>query len=135
MKLPSIKKILREDLKDAPDWVNGLIDPLNNFMETVYQALNKNLTLNENINSFTTELNYRTVSTYPTDQPTLSFMNTLKTRPFGIQIMQILDKSTYLPPSGAVGVLPWTYSGNQIDIHTIQGLTADTLYILRLVIY
>ncbi len=39
MRLPSQKKILREDLKDAPAWVNGLIGPLNAFMESVYQAL------------------------------------------------------------------------------------------------
>ena len=135
MKLPTIKKILREDLKDAPSWVNGLVDPLNTFMETTYQALNKNITLNDNIASFTTELTYRTVSTYPTDQPTQSFMNILKTRPFGVQLLQILDKSTYLPPTGAVGALPWILNGNQIVIHPITGLAADKTYIVRLVIF
>lgn len=58
MKLPAQRKILREDLKGAPEYVNGIIDPVNSFMESTYQALNKNLTLNENIASFVKEITY-----------------------------------------------------------------------------
>jgi len=134
MKLPVIKKILREDVREAPSWVNGLIDPINSFMETVYQALNKNLTLTENIASFVTEITYRTISTYPTGQETTNFMNQLKVRPSGVMVMQVYDKLTYLPPPGPVYV-PWTLNGDQIVMRTITGLEADKAYMIRLVVF
>lgn len=137
MKLPTIKRILREDVKEAPSWVNGLIDPLNTFMETVYQALNRNLTLSENLATFTTELTYKTVSTYPTDQPNAQFLNTLKgsVRPVGVQLMQIYDKETFLPPTGTVGQIMWAIKETQIVIYPITGLAGDKTYIVRLVVY
>lgn len=134
MELPSIKRILREDVKDAPSWVIGLIDPLNGFMETVYQALNRNLTLNENVASFLTEQTYTTISTYPTGQALFQFKNLLKTRPIGVMVMQVYDKATYLPPPGPV-YIPWTLNGDQIVIRTITGLEADKTYLVRLVIF
>lgn len=134
MKLPTIKKILREDVKEAPSWVNGLIDPLNAFMETVYQALNKNLTLTENVASFTTEIIYKTVSTYPTSQGTFDFQSTLRTRPIGVMLMQIYDKSNYTPPPGPV-YIPWTSQGSQIVLDTITGLEASKSYLIRLVVF
>ena len=57
MKLPIQKRILREDLKDAPDWVVNIIGPLNNFMETIYQALNKNID-ETNLLSMVKEMDY-----------------------------------------------------------------------------
>ena len=135
MKLPTIKKILREDLKEAPSWVNGLIDPLNSFMETVYQALNKNITLSENVASFVTEFTYTTPSGYPIGQGTFSISNTLKTRPIGVLPLQVYDKITYVPAPGPV-YIPWAYqNGNLIEISTITGLEASKTYTVRVVVF
>jgi hypothetical protein len=134
VELPSIKRILREDVKEAPSWVNGLIDPLNGFMETVYQALNRNLTLTENVASFVKELTYTTISTYPTDQDIMKFQNSLKVKPTGVMLMQAYDKVTFLPPTGPV-YIPWTYDGTQIIIRPITGLAADKTYIIRLAVF
>lgn len=134
MKLPTIKRILREDLREAPNWVVGLIDPLNTFMEMVYQALNKNITLTENVASFVQELVYTTPSTYPTVD-NKSFTNELKTRPFGVQLLQAYERQTYLPPPGPVYV-PWTLNSlNQIVVHPITGLEASKTYVIRLLIF
>jgi hypothetical protein len=135
MKLPQQKKILREDLKGAPEYVNGIIDPVNSFMESTYQALNKNLTLNENLSSFTKELTYKTVSTYPTNQPVTTFKNSLKIRPTGVWVMQAYDKTTYTPAPGPVYV-PWIVDNNgDIAVHTITGLEANKTYLIRLVVF
>lgn len=134
MKLPTIKRILREDVKEAPSWVNGLIDPLNTFMETVYQALNKNLTLNENIASFTTDLTYKTPTTYPTGQENANFRNDLKSNPIGVQLLQVYDKATYLPPPGPV-FIPWIVKDTQIIIYPVTGLEANKTYLVRLLVY
>ncbi len=134
MRLPTQKKILREDLKDAPAFVNGIIEPVNSFMESVYQALNKNITLNDNIASFIKELTYVTPSTYPASVDNVSFLNTLRTRPIGVFLMQIYDKSDYTPPTGSV-FIPWIEDNGTIIIYPIPGLAASKTYVLRLAIF
>lgn len=134
MRLPQQKKILREDLKDAPPWVNGIVSPVNAFMENVYNALNRNLTLNENIASFTQEFTYTTPSTYPTGVQNMSFLNQLKTKPIGVQVMQVYDKATYIPAPGPVYV-PWVEVNGSIVIYPITGLEASKTYLVRVVVF
>ena len=42
--LPPIRRISKEDLQEAPDWVEKLIYPINLFFDSVYRALNGRLT-------------------------------------------------------------------------------------------
>ena len=134
MKLPPQKKILREDLKEAPSWVNGIIEPVNSFMESVYQTLNRNVTLTENVASFVKEITYQTPASYPADVENLEFINELKIRPIGVMLLQIYDKATYLPPTSAVYV-PWIFDNGSIIIHPITGLEAGKIYLVRLVVF
>ena len=134
MRLPTQKKILREDLKDAPNWVNGIIDPINSFMETLYQSLNKNITLQENIASTVKEITYTTTSAYPSPQDDVTFQNTLRTSPIGIVVLQVYDKANYTPPPGPV-YIPWVNDNGTITISTITGLEADKTYLVRLVLF
>lgn len=51
MKIPSIRRILKEDLAKAgpiPPWVDNLLDPLNEFIDTVVTSLRSNLTFADN---------------------------------------------------------------------------------------
>lgn len=50
MKFGVIRRILRENLigGDVPKWVDGLLTPLNQFLEQTYLALNGNLTFADN---------------------------------------------------------------------------------------
>ena len=134
MRLPTQKKILREDLKGAPNWVGIIIDTLNSFMESVYQSLNKNITLQDNIASFVKEIDYNTVTTYPTGQQSITFNNALKSRPIGVQVLQAYDKDSYTPAAGPV-YTPWTENNGVITITTITGLDPDKSYLIRLLIY
>lgn len=129
MKLPIQKKILREDLKDAPNWINGVIDPVNNFMETVYQALNKNIN-EDNTASQVKEIIYKTPSTYPT-MGNIQFNSTLKTKAKGVDVMQVYNKDTYTPAAGPVYV-PWIENNGVIIIYPITGLEASKTYVVRL---
>lgn len=131
-KLPTQKKILREDLKDAPSWVTPLVDTVNSFMETIYQTLNKNVTLSENVACFIKELVYKTPSTYPVME-NIEFINQLKTKPIGVQLLQAVDRQTYQPVLTAVYV-PWVSNNDSIVISPIVGLAADKTYIIRLLI-
>lgn len=127
MKLPIQKKILREDLGDAPDWVQQIIGPVNNFMETIYQMANKNID-ETNLQSMIKEVTVVVPSTYPV-MNTIKFQSTLKVRATGCVILQCLDKSTYKP---VVTMNPaWIDNSGTIEISGILGLTASKTYIIR----
>lgn len=132
MRFPSQKKILREDLADAPDWSGRLIDPINSFMENVYQLVNKNITFGDNIAAQIYELNYRTTAAYPVMDPVF-FQSTLRTKATGLQVLQALDKTTYEPVAGPVYV-PWLDVNGSIKIYSITGLAASKSYIIRLLV-
>lgn len=133
MKLPTIKKIMREDLKNAPDWVGRLIDPVNSFMESVYTALNKNITLYDNISSFIKEVTYKTPATYPTGVENVSFLNELRTRATGVVILQAYENATYTPVS--IGNIAWVESTAGIVIYPVTGLAPDKTYTIRFAVF
>lgn len=136
MRLPTAKKVLKEDLKDAPDWVNNLIQPINTFMENVYACLNKNVTLQDNIGSFIYTFTYKTPSTYPSDadQEPLEFLNQLKTKPIGVVVLQAYEKTTYTPAQGPV-YAPWIENNGSIILGVITGLAPDKSYFIRLAVF
>ncbi len=128
MKLPSQKRILREDLKEAPEWIDGIIDPVNSFMQTVYQALNKNVN-EDNTASQVKELTYKTTAAYPV-AVIVEFQSTLKTKATGLAIMQIFEKGTYTPAAGPC-YIPWVDDNGTIKISSITGLEASKTYTVR----
>lgn len=136
MRLPTQKKILKEDLRGAPDWINPLINVVNTFFENVYACLNKNVTLQDNIGSFIYTFTYKTVPSYPspTDQTPVEFLNQLKTRAIGVVVLQAYEKTTYVAAAGPVYV-PWIENNGSIVTGLITGLEPDKSYFIRLVIF
>jgi hypothetical protein len=132
MRLPVQRKILREDLKDAPTWISKVIDPINSFMESVYTGLNKNITFTENVACFVHELIYTTPSTYPT-MDNVEFASSLKTKAIGVELLQVYERSTYEPPAGPVYV-PWVEENGVIVVSSITGLAASKTYLVRLLV-
>ena len=121
-------------MKEAPPWVNGIIDPVNSFMESTYQALNKNLNLGENVASFVKEIIYITPSTYPSGVENTEFLNQLKSKAIGVLPLQVFERQVYLPPPGPV-YIPWIENEGSIIVYPITGLEADKTYLIRLVIF
>lgn len=133
MKLPPFKRILREDVKEAPPWILKIIDSYNSLAENVYQALNRNITLTENVKCMVKELNYITPSSYPT-MDDVSFVSTLNTKAIGVLLMQAVDNEVYEPVTG-VGNPPWTEVNGSIVVKPIPGLAASKTYTIRLVVF
>lgn len=136
MKLPTQKKIMKEDMKGAPEYMDPVVGTVNSFMESTYQALNKNITFQENIASFIKEINYTTNAAYPgTPNEPVKFQNQLKTRPIGLLAIQVYDKATYTPVSIA-GSVPWIEDNSgSIVIHNLPGLEASKTYVVRFLIF
>lgn len=136
-KLPSINKISKEALKDAPSWVDGLIGPINSFFETVYYAFNKNITFEDNFVSQMIELQFRTGGTYISDNvfPDLTFNRSIPTKTKGIIILSITrDSDNYTPITSGGNTIQWEDRNGLIDIHYISGLEDSKSYKLRLLL-
>jgi len=142
-KLPVQKKILREDIKEAPQWVERLILPINSFFETVYNALTKNITLHENISAQIKELEFNTLSTYNgsvDEWEELKFPKTIKHRANAVLLAQIIDQgpigenlTSYRPIEFSVYV-DWQESNEEIIIGLIYGLEESRSYKVRLIV-
>ena len=78
--LPTIKRVQRSDLgADIPVWVDSLLSPINQFIEEVYSAFNRNLTIPENVKGQIKNLTFRTPSNYTSSKgfDETTYLNTL----------------------------------------------------------
>jgi hypothetical protein len=69
-KLPNIQRILREDIPDAPAWIDKVITPVNNAFEALYSALAGNVTLADNLTVQVKTLTINTTADYGTGSTT-----------------------------------------------------------------
>lgn len=128
-KLPSAKRILKEDVSEAPSWINPIIDTFNAFAESIYQTLNKSIN-DDNLSSQVKEITYITPSTYPVMDNT-EFLSELKTKATGLAILQVYEKATYTPAAGPC-YAPWVENNGTIIVGAITGLVASKSYIIRI---
>jgi hypothetical protein len=129
---PSIQRFYADDYKEAPSWFKGrFLATLNLFVFPTYNALNKNLTVNENLNEDYAFINV-TGSSTPTNN-TASFLNPIEGDPTGVTVVnvQITGTPTQTYPSAAVQVF-WTFDGTSIQIGTITGLADNVTYQITL---
>jgi len=136
-KLPVLKRILREDIKEAPDWIERLLYPINTFFDAVFQALKKNITFDDNIACQLRDVGFRTTAAYDgtaANWTTISFMKILKTKAQGVWIINIKEVAdNYTAIEGAT-TIDWLEFENQIEIHLVQGLKASTSYNMRVIV-
>ena len=131
-KLPSLKKILREDIKEAPAWIDKLIYVLNKFMEEVYGALNKNITFTENIASDIRSISFLTKSTYPIFD-IQKIANPLSTIPMGVILLKAQNVSDNQSIKSPLGI-DWDFNEGNVRILHISGLEASMKYKLSFLI-
>lgn len=125
-KLPPIKVIRREDVRDAPEWITLLLYPLNLFMTSVYLALNKGLTFDDNITSQKQKFSIKAGAS-ATDN-TLSFLVTINKRPEYLLLGDVVAQTGNYAPIGQSVFIEWTFDGTHINVTSITGLTNGTTY-------
>jgi hypothetical protein len=133
--LPPYRRIGLEDIKGAPSWVEGLISILNNFMETVYGALNRNLTFSENFRA-----EYKTFTLTAGATANLNkfrFTTSLKLKPVGVLPLYVTELGgDYVVLTNPYSIPSWRWESGQIVIESITGLTSGEQYsVTVLVIY
>lgn len=129
--LPPAQRISREDLKGAPSWIDPMIRILNDFMQTVYAALNRNLTFGENvIGEFKS---FQVKAGAAAGNNTFTFITRVP-QPQGVFIIAAsVVAPTYTPLTSAVWC-SWRLGSGQIIIDSITGLTNGSTYNLRVLV-
>lgn len=123
--LPDLRRIRIEDIKEPPKWLSLLITPINRFMETVYYALNKDLTFQDNIKSQIETFDVEADSINTTGQKLRIKINQ---KPVGVILLSIVKDSTFFDPVAAAIGIDWTIEDEFVKIQNISGLTATENY-------
>lgn len=131
-RLPVFRRILREDILEAPPWIDRLLTPINSFFESVYTTLSGTVTFVENIRSSIRDTTFRTLSTYTGgDFDVIRFPTGIKVKAIGLIPLQIVEKtSVYTPLKQAVSI-DWLDVNGEIQIFYVTGLRNSAQYLLR----
>lgn len=134
-KLPSFKRIFYTDFpKDFQSLVEQLSYTINQGFDSVFSALNNNLTLNDNLAVTVKDVTV-TVNSSGTPTSATSFTIANSNTIVGTQVIKATNNtSATVYPSGGV-FLSYTQSGNLITINNIAGLPENNQFTLRVVAY
>lgn len=130
-KLPLGERISREDFSDVPKDFEPILErllvQLNGFLTTVYDALNKNLTVGDNIVGQYKSIRLTAGAT--ADDNTFTFTHTLRQKPTGVTIVALTQVASVYTPITSAFSCSWHLSDqNLIVIDAIPGLTNGEKY-------
>jgi hypothetical protein len=134
-KLPEQKRLLKEEFKEAPNWIDKLLTPLNRFIETVYNILNRNVDFRNNIRCDIVEYQFKTTPSGTFNLPIILKHN-LRSRPDGVLLIEIRQvDGNYSPVNGALSV-QWRGGAQEIFIESIgvNSLNNSTTYMLKFLV-
>lgn len=129
-KLPPVKRIVKEDFPEV-SWIGKLLQPLSDFMENVYFALNKKLNHGDNIDS-----DIRTLDITGGEFP-FSFTVNLSTgtKPGHLVVTKVTEQ-TINPAIITTAVWAhWDFQNNKVRIRNISGLTPGVRYAVTVIVY
>jgi hypothetical protein len=132
--VPKLKRLTREDFKDAPVWIERLLYWLNIFFEAVNRALSNGLTIEENMSAQTKT--FQITAGAAATNNTTNFALTMKTVPNHLFVGKVMNVTTdnYNPIGSAVFV-EWRYQDGQVYITSITGLTNGNVYEFNVMLF
>lgn len=133
-KIPQIKRLVTEDFQEQKSWINKLFLPLNTFMESVFSALNKNLTITDNMAAEVKVVQFSSVPSFANPLP-LSW--TLNRAPTAIVVAnaQLVTGANFVLTQAVTVQWAWTATGLQITNLLGVTPTSSNLYNVTLVIF
>jgi len=132
MKLPPVQRFQKQNYPESPDWFTRFLQELNSFTEVMWNILNKNITVADNLDAqvYTTTL----LAGASASSNTVNFASTLKHVPQAVIVGGVLDTTAYATPPTAAVWASWTFANPQIQINSISGLTNGRTYQLTFVV-
>ena len=129
-KLPPVRRIRAENFRpEQQQWIDTLLNPINDFFENAYFALNQNLTVGLNVAG-----EYRDLLVDPNDGA-ITLTPGFPRRVKGVWVVRAQENSGAPTPLTNPVWAYWVDLGNgQIRIENISGLTAGNQYFITLLI-
>lgn len=136
MKLPNIKRIDKQNFPEQePDFIDKLGFTLNNDMETLFNVLNRNASLKDNI--FCTVKDVQVLADSDgIPQNTASFqLDNSNMRVLGCQVLKAQNVKNSAIYVTAAPFISFSQASNIISINHVTGLQAGQIYTLTIVAY
>ncbi|MAY37037.1 MAG: hypothetical protein CMN84_13155 [Spongiibacteraceae bacterium] len=137
-KLPEVKRVQLEDFPGFPKSVKNLVYVLNLMLQSLVNALNKDITLKENILCQEKELTFRTSSSYDgtaENFDNLVFKSSLPGMAKHLLVTQIIqNEGNHTPIENSVRA-DWLDINRNITIYFLTGLTASKNYTVRFLVF
>jgi hypothetical protein len=134
MKLPSFRRIIKSDYEDKyADLVDTLAVSINQGIDSLYDALNKKLSLKYNILATTKDITVQVNETGKPIQPVgfkLDFTNKVS-----VVIVGKADNTTNSTAYPSAVFVSWTQNGDFVQVNNISGLQVGSSYKIRLVAF
>lgn len=130
---PIFRRIVREDLPDAPDWVDIFIVSLNQFFDSVRLALSRNLTFAQN-HDMQTKTFQITAGAAATDN-TYDFAISMKKKVEGLILGKVEQVANNYAPLTSVPWINWHQESTSLIIDSILGLTNGVTYNITVTLY
>lgn len=125
------RRINPADYKDAPPFFTGrFLSQLNLFTEPVYVALSNGITFQQNFNA--QYFNQQITSGATPKDNAFSFKQGIFGSPVELIVAACNLASDITTPLNAVVGISWYVNGSTIFVTSVSGLTAGTVYNLRL---
>ncbi len=112
MRLPDLRKILREDVKTKESWISAIT---------------------ENIKCQIKEVSLQTSSAYPTMEP-IKFQSTLGAKAVGLWVVQAYISADFVPVTSPV-YAAWNDNNGTINVTFVSGLAASERYTVRFLLF
>lgn len=127
--LPKISKFQAEDFgKEQRKWIGKLLQPLNSFMQSVVSSLDRNLSVNQNMQGQIKAVPFK-------GGGTVSFKYEPNQRPAVLLVGRVID-STGATVSTGVTATDWTDDGaGNITVNAISNLTSGRSYTISFLIF
>lgn len=120
--LPDTRRLNREDFQDAPSWVDPMLVVLNAFMDSVYNIMNRNVSLTQNLNMQITTINVDTDSNG--DIKPFKLKTSIRGKVIGVTAIRVISDDT---PS-STPFISFTQSENILNITNIASLNNSKKY-------
>ena len=133
--LPTTQRVTREELQgDAEQQLEALLRPLNLFFEDVGNALDRDLTIEENLDASIITVAIETGPAYPNDWVNIRFRHGVKRRVNGATVLNIVDDNDYDKVFYGDVWAQVRFDSTQGDILMLTGLVSSAKYTLTLLI-
>lgn len=125
--LPTIQRFDAGDYPKSSKEFQQFLSTLNLFTQPVYNILNGAVDLTQNTKEEIYTFTITAGASYSNN--TFVFIpRKFAGKPNGIQIGQVLVSASTVTPVGAACTLDWVWTGSQVSIIAIYGLTNGTTY-------